>query len=122
MAKTKGIHLGWIVVKNLDDAIKFYTEVVGLKLREYHKEYSWAELVGESGAALGLTAQEDEMKAGSNAVLTITVDNIEEAVQKFKLNGVKLNGDIMEIPGHVKLQSFNDKEGNRFQLVQVLHA
>lgn len=117
------IKLVWIVVKDLKSAIEFYTKTVGLTLKEHSPEFGWAELVAkEDGARLGL-AQESEafhLKAGSNAVPTVTVDNIETAKTSFLNQGVRLIGETMEVPGHVKLQTFQDRDGNTFQLVEML--
>ena len=118
----EGIKLTWIVVKDLESAIKFYTEAVGLTLLERHSEYGWAELSGPDGSRLGLAQESPEMelKAGMNAVTAVTVDNIETARDFFLKKGVKLIGEIIEVPGHVKMQTFQDKDGNTLQLVQKL--
>lgn len=120
--KNKGIFLSWIVVSDLDDAIKFYTEILGFTLRSCYKEMGWAELSGPGGCDLGLAQAnpKSDLKAGTNAVPTITVDDIVKARNDFLKKGVTLMGDIMEVPGHVKLQTFVDKDGNTFQLVQLL--
>jgi len=117
--QVKGIMLGWIVVKNLDEAIKFYTEVVGLKLMQHTPEMGWAELSGKDGARLGIAQENDqlEQKAGINSIMCISVENIELAVEQYKKKGATLLGDIVEVPGHVKMQTFVDKDGNTFQLV-----
>lgn len=120
--KVKGIYLSWIVVKDVEAAIKFYTQMLGLTLREFNKEYGWAELSGPDGAILGLSKEnlEFNMKAGTNAVMTISVDNIQKARDDLKNKKVHLIGDIMEIPGEVKLQTFVDIDGNMMQLVELL--
>ena len=120
--KTQGIHLSWIVVKDVKKAIKFYTDVVGLTLREFHEEFGWAELSGPSGTFLGIAQEStsDDMKAGKNAIVTVTVDNIEKARKDFLSKKVNLIGDIVEIPGHVKMQTFSDADGNTFQLCECL--
>lgn len=120
--KTEGINLSWIVVKDIEKAIKFYTEVVGLKLNEFHQEFGWAELSGPSGALLGIAAEhkENPIKAGANAVVTVSVDDIEKAKTHFTKLGAKLIGDTMEVPGHVKLQTFADVDGNTMQLCEDL--
>lgn len=122
--KTQGIHLSWIVVKNLKEAIKFYTNVAGLKLLEFHEEFGWAELAGPEGATLGL-AQEDPahgQMAGTNAVITITVDNLEAACEQFIKGKAILIGEPLEIPGQVRMQTFQDQDGNTMQLVEKLHC
>lgn len=119
---TQGIHLCWIVVSNLDQAIQFYTQTLGLKLQEHQKEYGWAELSGPSGMRLGLAQENshDAMKAGINAICAISVTDLEKTRSELIKNGVHLKGDVMEIPGQVKLQTFKDKDGNTFQLAQTL--
>ena len=119
----KSMELVWIVVKDLKKAIKFYVETVGLKVMEEHKGYGWAELQGhEGGARLGIAQanEEEAVQPGSNAVVTLTVENIEKALEGLKKKGAKLRGDLKEIPGHVKMQSVEDGDGNHFQLVQML--
>lgn len=120
--KTQGIHLSWVVVKDINEAIKFYTEVVGLTLKEQSPEFGWAELAGPEGSILGLAQENIEygQMAGTNAVVTISVDDIESACEKFVKHAAVLIGETIEIPGHVKMQTFQDADGNTFQLVQQL--
>lgn len=122
--KAEGILLSWITVKDIKKAIKFYTEVAGLELKEYHPEFHWAELSGPSGSSLGIGEESPEspMKPGSNAVLTITVEDMEKAKAHFIEKGATLIGDTIEIPFHVKLQTFVDIDGNTLQLVQKIMA
>lgn len=117
-----GIKLSWIVVKDLKSAIEFYTKIVGLKLMQDISELGWAELSGDDGSILGIAQESPQMenKAGTNAVVTITVENIEAARKSFVEKGANLIGEVEEIPGHVKMQTFTDKDGNFMQLVQTL--
>ena len=117
----KQIEMIWIVVKDLKASIKFYTEVIGLKLMELHEEFGWAELEGqEGGARFGIAQMSDleDVKAGENGVVTFTVEDIEKARQELEKKKVKLIGPIQEIPGHVKMQKVVDADGNLFQLVE----
>lgn len=120
--KAQGIFLSWIVVSDIKAAIKFYTEVVGLELKEYHEEYKWAELSGPGGSTLGIGQEgpESPMKPGINAIMTIAVEDIERAKKHFIEKGASLVGDIVEIPHHVKMQTFTDSDGNTMQIVQKL--
>jgi len=118
----KGIKLSWIVVKDLQSALKFYTQVVGLTLHEHNLEFGWAELSGPEGSRLGLAQESDQMeiKAGKNAITAITVEDIETARSAFLKQGAKLVGEVIEVPGHVKMQTFEDADGNTLQIVQKL--
>ena len=121
--KAKSSTLSWIVVTDLDQAIRFFTEVVGLKLLHRADDYGWAELVGhEGGSELGiaLASKETQVKPGQNAIMTFTVADLLAAKDEMAKKGVKLIGAVQEVPGHVKLQFFQDQDGNLFQLVQQL--
>jgi len=119
----KSIELSWIVVADVKKAVKFFTEVVGLKLLTFDEKYGWAELQGATGGSMLGIAQEDEhspVAPGSNAVVTITVDDIQKAKKDMEANGAKMIGDIMEVPEEVKLQMFADQDGNKFQLCEMI--
>lgn len=118
--KTEGFQLAWIVVKNVEQAIAFYRDTVGLELKEFHPEFRWAEMSGPNGAILGIGEADPQtnIPPGSNAVVTITVSDLDKALAHFKAQGAKLIGEVVEIPGHVKMQTFTDSDGNMLQLVQ----
>ncbi|MDE3045866.1 MAG: VOC family protein [Verrucomicrobiota bacterium] len=119
----KGLNLAWIVVNDLKKAVGFYTDVVGLKLEELNEQFGWAELSGsEGGARLGI-AQQNEREAiqpGQNAVVTMTVENLVAAKERLIKKGAKVVGEVVEVPGMVKLQMVKDGDNNHFQLVEML--
>lgn len=118
--------LAWIMVEDIKKAIEFYTNVIGLKLVEFNEQYGWAELSGQKGGArLGIgqkQAQEDPScpYTGSNAVMTFTVKDLDKAVEGLVEKGAKLCGEIVTVPGHVRMQSVSDIDGNQLQLVEVV--
>jgi len=119
----KSVDLVWIVVSDIKKAKKFFVETLGLREHSSSEEYGWTELCGQDGGTMIGIAQEsdfNEIQAGQNAVITITVDNIDETVALFKKKNIKLLGEILEVPGHAKMQLFADEDGNKFQIVQVL--
>lgn len=124
--KTKSLGLAWIVVKDFKKAVKFYTEVVGLQLKEMHEEWGWAELGGHdsNGALLGIAVENPQAQSpigpGQNAVLTFTVANLETAIAEMKKQKASIIGNEEVIPGHVKMQTVKDADGNIFQMVELL--
>ncbi len=124
-AQTLG--LAWIVVDDLKKAIQFYTDVIGMKLMEMHEGFGWAELEGQDGGArLGIaqkcSADEEGNEPGQNAIITLTVKNLEVSLKAILEKGARLIGSIQEVPNHVKMQTVMDLDNNRFQLVQILHS
>lgn len=121
--KTKKIDLSWIVVSDIKKSKQFFTEIVGLKIKNETPEYGWLELEGhEGGSTLGVgqAGPEHDDKPGQNAVVTFNIDNIVDARKELESKKVKLIGDIVEVPGHVKMATFTDFDGNKFQLVETL--
>lgn len=120
----KRADLAWIAVGDIKEAKRFFGEVLGLELRAEAQEYGWLEFVPkEGGCALGVgqcNQEYNEVKPGNNAILTFTVDDIMSAKVELARNNVTILGDIVEVPGHVKMLFFTDRDGNKFQLVQVL--
>ncbi len=119
----KSVQLCWIVVADLKKAIAFYTETLGLKLLSSAEEFGWAELQGKDGGTMIGLAQaggHSPFKPGSNAIMTLTVDDIEKARTELQNKGLKLIGEVVEVPGHVKMQDCVDADNNYLQLVQSL--
>lgn len=121
--QVKEIGLCWIVVKDIKAAIRFYTETVGLKLMEFNEHYGWAELEGYAGGArLGIAQEnpQENVRAGQNAVVTFTVANLEKAKAELVKKGSTCIGEVQEVPGHVKMQTVTDPDGNTFQLCELI--
>ena len=119
----KSIDLAWIAVESIKKSLHFFTETLGMKISSGDEKYKWVELVGNNGGMLlGIaeTLPESIVKPGQNAVITITVESLNQAYDMLMKNGVNFIGDIMEIPGHVKMIWFKDIDGNAFQLVEKL--
>lgn len=122
--KSKSFDLAWITVKNFDEAIKFYSEALGLEQKDFAPEYKWAEFAGYAGGArLGIceACQDNPIEAGDNAVISFTVDDLEAACVFLKKKGAEFIGTIQEVPGHVRMQLIKDPSGNLIHMCQVLH-
>lgn len=120
--KAKSFDLAWVVVNDLKAAKKFYTEVLGFKVLSSHEEHGWIELMGqEGGSILGLASKSphNPILPGQNGVITISCEDIVKARKDLEDNGTTLVGDIIEVIGAVKLQTFKDADGNFFQLAQT---
>lgn len=116
----KKIGLAWIAVSDFKKAEQFFVHTLGLKVNNKSAEYGWLELTGvNGGAVLGVGQCMEDNKAGANAVITFTVDDIEETREELKNKGV-VTSEVMEVPGHVKLANFKDHDGNLFQLAEEI--
>ena len=123
--KIKNMELGWISVYDLARSKQFFTETLGLELGHSNEAHGWLELkTATAGFWLGVGKYTKEANGpivpGSNTVLTMTVDDLLATKAELEAKKVVFVGEILEIPGHVKMALFQDPDGNHFQLVERL--
>ncbi len=105
------------MVKDLDKAVRFYTEVLGFKIKERFGN-DWASLEGP-GIHLGLhPAMGNEIKAGCISIV-LTVKDLKKAMEQLKKKGAsfsKITEDKM-----VKIAHFKDPDGNPLYFCQLMY-
>ena len=112
------ILLSWYPVDDLKAAENFYTQVLGLK--KTFEMPGWIEVAGtDAKPTIGL-GQRDAHSPHSGAMIVLKVSSLETERRRLESRGVKLTGDPIEIPGVVRLQTFEDVSGNRLQILQDL--
>ena len=129
--KINSVGLGWFGTANVEASQDFFKNTLGLEMTTYSPQWGWTEytvadkkfMIGACGCETIKNLPNTGMsclKAGSNTVLTFNVDDINAAKAELVAKQVRLVGDIVEVPGHVKMLMFLDPDGNHFQLVQML--
>jgi len=121
----KEISISCLTVSDLSKAKHLFVNILGLNIKDNQEEYNWIEIGGEDGHTIGIGEEEQQgewsnFKAGSNAIVSIEVYNLERAIQHLEKHQVKICGDIIEIPHQVKMILFEDLDGNKFWLTQTL--
>ncbi|WP_201778149.1 VOC family protein [Mycolicibacterium chubuense] len=106
----------WLPVKDMQRALGFYGETLGLEVKQEGDE--WSEL-DANGLMVGLNARESSGADGSGgALLTFQPDGgIDDEVSRLKDGGVSFVGDISDHPWG-RIASFKDSEGNDLQLYE----
>lgn len=111
-----------IYVSDMDRAVKFYTETLGLKLQDRYDD-EWAGIDAGGGTVLGLHPASEKNPAGKSGSITIGFllnEPIEEVVKKLKSKGVRFHGPIQgdeKFP--IRLAFFDDSEGNDLYLCET---
>jgi predicted enzyme related to lactoylglutathione lyase len=121
--KPQGFYMAWVLVDNIAQGKEFFTKTLGLELTADSPEYNWAEFSAQGGASIGMgeACKDTPMKAGSNAVMCINVEDIVAAKAELESKNVRVIGDIQEVPGHVKMILIQDPSGNLYNIVQKLY-
>ena len=110
-----------IPVVNMDRAVKFYTETLGLKLA-YRFGDHFASVALEKGLTIGLhpTSAEKplgEGKGGPSIGLELS-GSIEDAMKTLETRGVKFHG-VADEGKAGKFAHFEDPDGNSLYLAQL---
>ena len=108
-----------INVSDLERAIEWYQDVLGLELVYKLDQHGWCEMAtATKHVSIGL-GQTEELKAGGTTP-TFGVVDIDAARKHLESKDVRFDGDTYEIEGMVKLATFYDPDGNAFMLAENL--
>jgi catechol 2,3-dioxygenase-like lactoylglutathione lyase family enzyme len=109
-----------IYVADMDRAVKFYTETLGLRL-QYRFGDHWASVEVGKGLTIGLHPASNESPAGRKGSMAIGLEltgSIEDAMAKLGAKGVKFSGVVNEGKAG-KFAHFEDPDGNTLYLAEL---
>lgn len=121
-----------IAVSNLEAAIRFYTEKLGLKLlfsqvdENEHEAFAFLELDGGNLELLQELTEENQPKSYTKPEihppycphLALQTDNVDDVLQTAKWKGIPVVKGPLEIPGKVKWLYLHDPDHNILEFVQ----
>jgi catechol 2,3-dioxygenase-like lactoylglutathione lyase family enzyme len=109
-----------LYVSNMDRAVRFYSEVLGLKLA-YRFGDHWAAIEVGRGLTIGLHPASSESPRGGKGSMAIGLEltgSIEEAMKVLERKGVRF--DSVRNEGKAgKFASFEDPDGNLLYLAEL---
>lgn len=123
-------------VTDIDKAIEFYRDVLGLPLmfkqedREHGEVFAFLELEGGNLELLSCIDEEDEVLPSTPPEIrkpycphvALAVDDIDAAVGTLRAHGISLLDGPLIIPGKVRWLYFSDPYNNVIEYVQWLDA
>ncbi|HEX8285753.1 MAG TPA: VOC family protein [Pyrinomonadaceae bacterium] len=114
-----------VYISDMDRAVAFYTEALGLPLRT-RMGGEWAEIDAGDGLTIGLHPARPPATPPPGAAGAINIElrvwqPLEQIVAQLEGRGVQFNGPIQNYE-NVRLVSFSDPDGNAILLAQVLHS
>jgi predicted enzyme related to lactoylglutathione lyase len=112
-----------IFVSNMDNAVRFYTEVLGLRLTNRFGDH-WATVDAGKGLTIGLHPASPKYPApGTKGAMVLGLEigmPIERAVARLSERGVKVGGIIRDSTGN--FADCEDLDGNPIYLWEVIQA
>ena len=111
-----GIATVWLPVSDMDRALQFYAETLGLDIEQQEDDWS---LVHAGSVSIGLNGRDEEHSGGEGgAVIAFRPsEDIEDAVEALRDEGVDIAGEVTEHPWG-KVATFRDPDGNELQLYE----
>jgi lactoylglutathione lyase len=111
-----------ITVKNMEESLKFYREIVGLKLDKRYGAGPGVEIsfLGEDETKVELICYEkkEDVNIGSDISLGFAVKSAEEKIAFLEEKGVKLHSGPFAPNPHVKFFFIVDPNGLKIQFVE----
>src|SRR5947209_4903228 len=112
-----------VFVSNMDNAVRFYTEVLGLRLTNRFGDH-WATVDAGKGLTIGLHPASPKYPApGTKGGVMLGLEigiSIEQATARLTERGVKVGGIIRDSGG--SFANFEDPDGNPIYLWEMNEA
>lgn len=115
-----------ILVNNMDESLKFYEEIVGLKLTERFQAGPGMEIsfLGEGETKVELIYNEKfkKLDAGNRVTLGFKVESLDEKINFIKEKGIKIITGPIEPNPSIKYFIIKDPDGVKIQFAQQLQS
>jgi len=106
-------------VTDLERSLDWYQRGLGFQLLYRRDDIAWCELTtGVDKVNVGLSERREAGGPGG-ATLTFGVTDLDAAKAALDAEGVRQDGEIVEIPGLVRLLTFFDPDDNALMFYQV---
>ena len=109
--KIRGTDFVMFSVSNLDRAVKFYRDILGLPEEVYSGEWQWAEF-NCGNVTLALKGGEPVPKSGAGGHIALAVDDVKAAGEDLKRKGVQIMKEPHDF-GCCQAVEIFDPDGNR---------
>ncbi|ATW26547.1 VOC family protein [Candidatus Formimonas warabiya] len=109
-------------VKNLEESLKFYQEIVGLKVERKFSAGPGTEIVflgdGETKVELIGNGTNQEVNMGEDISLGFEVGSVDEMFNVVKEKGIEIHSGPFQPNPHVKFFFVRDPNGLKIQFVE----
>jgi predicted enzyme related to lactoylglutathione lyase len=113
----KRVHNAHYWTNNMEEAVGFYRDVLGLNMTVRFED-DWAEFdVGGTAVAVHGPAEGVAPPQGG-ATVVFEVDDLDVTIRALRSRGVHFEGDVFEVPATGRFASFRDPDGNLLQIFQ----
>lgn len=109
-------------VKNMEESLRFYEELVGLKIERKFNAGPGTEIVflgdGETKIELICNQNEKEVNVGKDISWGFEVKSLDEMIKKVKEKGISIDDGPIQPNPHTKFFFIKDPNGLKIQFVE----
>ena len=102
--------------RDMDRAVRFYTEIVGFALAR-RAGGEWAELEA-GGVRFALHAAVGNGELPPSGTVVLRVDDLDDARATLAGHGVTIDGSVGEVEGVARFATFHDPDRNPVQIIE----
>ena len=110
----------WFWVRDMDRAVDFYRDVLGLPL-VHRSGNEWSEFDG-GGVRLALHGVGDGEPSPHGGTVVFRVDDLDTAKLALEERGVRFDDYVGEVEGRARFASFEDPDGNGVQIIEYVRG
>ncbi len=110
----------WFWVADLERAVAFYRDVLGMKLL-FRTGDEWAEFEG-GGAKLGLHGPGSGRRRSPGGTVVFRVDDLDAVRRDLEARGVRFEEREGEVQGYARFAHFADPDGNTLGIIEYAMA
>lgn len=111
-----------LMVKNMEESLKFYQEIVGLKIDRRFNAGPGVEIVflgeGETKVELICNENNKDINVGKDISWGFEVKSLDEMMALVKEKGIEIQGGILQPNPHVRFFYVLDPNGLKIQFVE----
>jgi predicted enzyme related to lactoylglutathione lyase len=112
----KRVHSTFYWTKDMEQAVGFYRDVLGLDLRaRYGEDWTEFELGGQT---IALHGSRGMAPPNEGATVVFEVDDLDAEMRALGARGVQFEGEITEVPESGRFVSLRDPAGNLVQIFE----
>jgi lactoylglutathione lyase len=111
-----------LTVKNMDESLRFYEEIVGLKVQQRFPAGPGTEIAflgdGETKIELIWNAEKKDVHIGEDISWGFEVDSAEECIALIREKGIPIHSGPFQPNPHTKFFFVQDPNGMKIQFVE----